>query len=271
MTLLWQAQINGHHARGLKIIYLRRNQQGVTGIVQQERRFFFQHRNNRLELDAQTRNSLAQVKASQNRLVLCQRLSNLTYAGSQSGQDTFFLTTDLVQQGLNPVVAFQSRCRLDIEGLTTGRDVVHKALQATAMVRPHRDNITAVAISNQRFLKNTLQPVVLQQPIQLTLDAITFPLEAISQIGQFERSRIKNFSPRTDAASDLGSKVRERGQASRKVLKRGADFTLQKFLSTRLGGLEGRLHITQDLGLQAQTFGLQARQVGEEVISGAKS
>ena len=228
----------------------------MTGIVQQERRFIFQHRNNSFEIDAQTRNGLAQVKTSQNRLVLCQRLSDLTYAGSQSGQDTFFLTADLVQQGLNPVVAFQSRCRFNIEGLTTGRDVVHKALQSTAMVRPHRDNITAVAISNQRFLKNTLQAVVLQQPIQLTLNSITFPLEAISQIGQFERSRIKNFSPQADAASDLRSKSRERSQTSRKVLKRWANFTLQKFLPTLLGRLEGRLHITQDLGLQTQTFGL---------------
>ena len=66
-----------------------------------------------------------------------------------------------MHQGLDAIVDFQSRCRLDIKGLATGGDVMDKTFQTPTVVSPYRHNIASVAIGNQRFLKNPLKAFVL--------------------------------------------------------------------------------------------------------------
>ncbi len=58
--------------------------------------------------------------------------------------------------------------------------------------------------------------------------------------------------------------------AWQKPAKRDKSSLLQQLLTARLGSFKGRLHISQHLGVQAQTFGLQALQVRQQIIAGAE-
>ena len=66
-----------------------------------------------------------------------------------------------MRQGLDTIIAFQSRGRLNIKSLATGGDVMDKTFQTPTVVSAHRYNIATIAIGDQSFLENPLKLFIL--------------------------------------------------------------------------------------------------------------